>query len=170
MHECQGATVAVCDHEGALARNLCAPGERHRSGERSAAPKDTISLNDVIATIEGTCNRSDYRCRLTLPSIGYTMYLRQMELKMNAVMKTRIVKMGNSHGIRIPKLLLEQLGLTDQVEVEVQSDQLVIRPALKQTRQGWEAQFQEMAARGDDQLLDAELVTSSQWDKAEWEW
>jgi antitoxin MazE len=92
------------------------------------------------------------------------------EVKMSTVVKTRIVKIGNSHGIRIPKLLLEQVGLTGQVEIEAHPDQLVLRPVSEQPRQGWEEQFQAMAARGDDQLLDAELVSGSQWDKDEWEW
>ena len=37
-------------------------------------------------------------------------------------MKTRIVRIGNSQGIRIPKPLLEQTGLHDEVEVSVQDD------------------------------------------------
>ena len=43
-------------------------------------------------------------------------------------MKTRLIKIGNSQGIRIPKLLLEQVGLANEVELEVQQDQIVIRP------------------------------------------
>lgn len=89
---------------------------------------------------------------------------------MNTVVKTRIVKIGNSHSIRIPKLLLEQVGLTGQVEVEVQPGHLVLRPVSEQTRQGWEEQFQAMAAQGDDRLLDAELLNGSQWDEADWQW
>lgn len=89
---------------------------------------------------------------------------------MSTIVKTNIVKIGNSHGIRIPKLLLEQIGLMGQVEVEAQSDQLVIRPIVKTTREGWSEKFQEMAVRGDDTLLDEETLTASQWDKEEWEW
>ena len=89
---------------------------------------------------------------------------------MNTVVKTRIVKIGNSQGIRIPKLLLEQVGLTGPVEVEVQDGQLVVRPVREPTRPGWEEQFRAMAARGDDRLLDAGPVGSSEWDDAEWEW
>lgn len=87
---------------------------------------------------------------------------------MSTIVKTRIVKMGNSHGIRIPKLLLEQLALTGQVEVELQPDQLVVRPLSEPPRQHWEQQFQAMAARGDDQLLDGELISGSQWDGDRW--
>lgn len=89
---------------------------------------------------------------------------------MNTVIKARIIKIGNSHGIRVPKLLLEQAGLSGHVEVEAGPEQLVIRPATGQPRQGWEEQFQAMAARGDDQLLDAEAPRGSQWDKDEWQW
>lgn len=48
---------------------------------------------------------------------------------MGTAIRTRIVKIGNSQGIRIPKLLLEQSGLGAEVEVNVEGDHLVIRPA-----------------------------------------
>ncbi len=84
-------------------------------------------------------------------------------------MLTRIVRIGNSHGIRIPKLLLEQTGLTGEVEISVADRSLVIKPAAK-PRASWAAAFQEMAARGDDALLDDNAPTSTTWDEAEWEW
>lgn len=83
--------------------------------------------------------------------------------------KTRIVKIGNSRGIRIPKLLLDQAQLRDEVEIEVQGDQLVVRP-VQGPRQGWDERFAEMAARGDDRLLDPDTVALSSWDEDEWEW
>lgn len=85
-------------------------------------------------------------------------------------MKTRIIKIGNSQGIRIPKLLLEQIGLTDEVEIEVVKDQLIIR-SKKHVRQGWEAAFRKMAENKDDQLLDKDDLNGlSSWDAEEWEW
>jgi antitoxin MazE len=92
------------------------------------------------------------------------------EDQMSTIVKTQIVRIGNSQGIRIPKLLLEQVGLTEQVELEVQPRQLVVRPISAPARQGWEEQFQAMAARGDDRLLDAEAASSSEWDNEEWQW
>jgi antitoxin MazE len=68
-------------------------------------------------------------------------------------MKTPIVRIGNSQGIRIPKPLLEQTGLKGEVEINAQEDSLVIRPARK-PRAGWAGAFREMARRGDDALLD----------------
>lgn len=85
-------------------------------------------------------------------------------------MITRIVKIGNSRGIRIPKILLEQSGLGDEVELEIKKDQLIIRPK-KSVRQGWESAFRAMAKNKDDQLLDNEYMTNqSGWDGEEWEW
>jgi antitoxin MazE len=83
------------------------------------------------------------------------------------VMKAPIVKIGNSRGVRIPKLWLDHLGLGEEVELAVQQDRIVIR-AARRPRQGWEEQFRAMAELGDDRLLDA--PTPTQWDEAEWEW
>jgi antitoxin MazE len=84
-------------------------------------------------------------------------------------MRTRIVRIGNSQGIRIPKPLLEQTGLRDEVEVSVQDDALIIRPARK-PRAGWADAFREMARRGDDALLDDVPPSLTSWDEDEWEW
>ena len=82
-------------------------------------------------------------------------------------MKTRIVKIGNSQGVRIPKILLERSNLPEEVEIEAQDNQLVIRSA-RRPRQGWAEAFRAMAERGDDRLLDEPLAT--RWDEDEWRW
>jgi antitoxin MazE len=84
-------------------------------------------------------------------------------------MKTRIVAIGNSQGIRIPKPLLEQAGLSGEVEISAEDGALVIRPA-KRPRASWAAAFQEMARRDDDTLLDDVSPGLSTWDEGEWEW
>ena len=84
-------------------------------------------------------------------------------------MRTKIIKVGNSQGIRIPKLFLEQTRLGDEVELEAQDDQIIIRP-VTYPRQGWDEAFKAMAERGDDQLLDADLTGQTRWDQEEWEW
>jgi antitoxin MazE len=83
------------------------------------------------------------------------------------VVKTPIIKIGNSRGIRIPKLLIDQVGLGNEVEIAVQRDQLVIRPTSR-PRYGWDEQFRAMARRGDDRLLDEPAATH--WDLSEWKW
>ena len=86
---------------------------------------------------------------------------------MGTAVRTRIVKIGNSQGIRIPKLLLEQSGLNAEVEVEVEGDRLVIRSAPRQ-RIGWDDAFAAMATCQDDTLLDD--FSTVNWDDDEWQW
>jgi antitoxin MazE len=81
--------------------------------------------------------------------------------------KTRIVRIGNSQGIRIPKPLLEQAGLPEEVELAVEDNTIVIRPSGR-PREGWAEQFALMAELGDDELLEADVASS--WDESEWEW
>ncbi len=88
---------------------------------------------------------------------------------MNNIVKTNVVKIGNSQGVRIPKLLLEQVGLSGEVEMEAAADHLILRRARK-PREGWEAHFQQIAEEGEDKLLDAEFLTPTRWDQNEWEW
>jgi antitoxin MazE len=86
---------------------------------------------------------------------------------MGTVLKARVIKIGNSHGVRIPKVWLDQLALGDEVEMAMEADQIVIRPAHR-PREAWEERFREMAAHGDDRLVDVPAAT--QFDQDEWAW
>ena len=88
---------------------------------------------------------------------------------MTTIVTTQIVKIGNSQGIRIPKPLLEQVGLNGTVQLEVEAGCLILRP-VRVPRQGWEEQFQRMAENGHDALLDADAPALTRWDETEWEW
>ena len=87
----------------------------------------------------------------------------------NVAMRTRIVKIGNSQGVRIPKLLLERSNLAEEVELEAENDRIIIR-STRQPRQDWEHAFRVMAERGDDALLDKDLLAQTCWDEDEWQW
>jgi antitoxin MazE len=86
---------------------------------------------------------------------------------MSKSIQTQIVEIDNSQGIRIPKSLLEQIGISEAVEIEVHGARSVIRAALK-PRAGWEEAFAKMAAQHDDVLLDD--VTTTEWEELEWQW
>lgn len=86
---------------------------------------------------------------------------------MNMMIRSKVVKIGNSRGIRIPRTVLEQAGLTDEVEMTVEGDKLIIQ-AFRHPRQDWEERFIEMTKHGDDQMLDEAPPT--QWDAEEWTW
>ena len=83
--------------------------------------------------------------------------------------KTRIIKIGNSKGIRIPKPILEQLDFTEEVELEVLSNRLVVR-SVRQPRHQWGEYFKAMADTEDDQLLDDKPLVLTEWEESEWEW
>jgi antitoxin MazE len=86
---------------------------------------------------------------------------------MNMMIRSKVVKIGNSRGIRIPRTILEQAGLTEEVEMTVEGNKVIIQ-ASRHLRQDWEDRFAEMAKQGDDQLLDEAPPT--RWDEEEWTW
>jgi len=79
-------------------------------------------------------------------------------------MRTHIVQIGNSRGLRVPKAMLTQLRLEGEVELEVAGDALVVRRA-RLPREGWEKAF---AKAGPQPLLDGETPTS--FDESDWQW
>jgi antitoxin MazE len=82
--------------------------------------------------------------------------------------RSKIVRIGNSQGVRIPRFMLEESGITGDVEMDVENGEIIIR-AVRGLREGWSEAFEAMAARGDDVLLD-DTTASSEWDLDEWEW
>ncbi|KAF0153295.1 MAG: SpoVT/AbrB domain-containing protein [Ignavibacteria bacterium] len=85
-------------------------------------------------------------------------------------MKTKVIKIGNSRGVRIPKSLIDQSGLKTEVELEIDHGRIIISP-ISRNRDSWEISFQKMAKNKDDILLDNDsLLSQAKWDKEEWEW
>jgi antitoxin MazE len=82
-------------------------------------------------------------------------------------MKARLIRIGNSRGIRLPKPVIDELGLADEVDMEVRADRLVIRPS-QGTRAGWAEAAEALAAEAGDRLLDG--PTSTRFDDEEWTW
>lgn len=89
--------------------------------------------------------------------------------KTGSVARARLVRMGKSRGIRLPQAFLEQAELDEEVELEVQDDQVVIR-LVPRPRRGWDKQFDGMTARGDDRLLDSRAFSLTAWDEEKWVW
>lgn len=84
-------------------------------------------------------------------------------------MRARVVRIGNSQGIRIPKPLLDQTGIMDEVELEVEKTQIIIRP-ISNPRSGWDNAFRAMAKNGDDTLINGNESIAHPWDEEEWQW
>ena len=84
-------------------------------------------------------------------------------------MRARVVKIGNSQGIRIPKPILEQTGIMEDVELEVEKKQIIIRP-ISNPRVGWDMAFKAMSQKNDDMLVYGTENISHSWDEEEWQW
>ncbi len=82
-------------------------------------------------------------------------------------MKTKIIRIGNSRGVRIPKPLLEEAGLENEVELRVTDSGIVIENTAP-LRDGWAAAAAKVRERGDDGLLDEPVPTA--FDDSEWVW
>lgn len=82
-------------------------------------------------------------------------------------MKSQIIQIGNSQGIRIPKVLLEESGLKGDVDLEIHAEGILVRN-IQKPRAGWDEAFKAMAENEDDMAGDTEV--STQFDEREWQW
>ena len=82
-------------------------------------------------------------------------------------MKTHLVQIGNSRGIRLPKPLIEEAGLNGDVEVRLGHGGIVILPA-RPPRSGWAEAARALRDRDADRLLDP--PTPTRFDEEEWTW
>ena len=62
-------------------------------------------------------------------------------------------KLGNSHGVIIPKPLLAQAGITGQAEMTVENGAIVLRPARRTPREGWVDASRVVAADAEEGLV-----------------
>lgn len=74
-------------------------------------------------------------------------------------MLVNLIKIGNSKGIRLPKAIIDQLNLEDHLDLEIENEAIVIRPA-KQPRSGWARAAAQCHSAGEDSLDDWDTVTS----------
>lgn len=94
-----------------------------------------------------------------------TMYLHRSE-----IMKVNVIKIGNSMGIRLPRLIVRTLGVNSQLELTIANEKIILVP-LKKVRKDWESAFKKMNEDKEDK--DNELIMSfpeTEWDKTEWTW
>lgn len=67
-------------------------------------------------------------------------------------MEIPIINIGNSKGIRLPKIIIDEYGLVKSVELILEDDRIILKPVSK-PREGWEEKFREMAENKEDVLL-----------------
>jgi len=84
-------------------------------------------------------------------------------------MTVSVIAIGNSKGIRLPKTILNQLHIADQIDLEVRNNEIILKPIAEAPRSGWEEAFKKMHEQGEDILVmkDSSAEESFEW---EWEW
>jgi antitoxin MazE len=83
-------------------------------------------------------------------------------------MKTELVRVGNSRGIRIPKPIIEQCRLGNTVELRIEDDRLIIS-SERRPWHDWADAFRAAGAAEQDQLLLAS-VPANKFVREEWKW
>lgn len=81
-------------------------------------------------------------------------------------MRAKLVAIGTSKGIRLPKYLLEKYHLEDEIEM-IETRRGIVLVSAKIPRQGWKEAFKKIAGSKHDRLIE---MPESDWDKEEWEW
>lgn len=82
-------------------------------------------------------------------------------------MRSAVVKIGNSQGVRIPKVLLEEAGIGGAVELRAEAGRIVIEKA-GDPREGWDAAFKAADIDDTGELLLGDFP--NEFDRDEWIW
>lgn len=80
-------------------------------------------------------------------------------------MKLSVVSVGNSKGLRLPKIVLKKYQIQDEIDLELRDDHIILRPLPRKPRQGWEEAFKGMHDAGDDQLLIDDVFEDEDWEE-----
>ncbi len=82
-----------------------------------------------------------------------------------------LIRIGNSRGVRIPKIIIQQAGLADrELEFSLLEDGLLIKPVDNRPRQGWKHLIQEALQAHDGDIVDTEWLDAPLIDNSDWEW
>jgi antitoxin MazE len=82
-------------------------------------------------------------------------------------MLVSVIPIGDSKGIKIPKNVLNELNIENELEMHIYNDEIILNSIEKKPREGWDASFIEMRNSGDDILIIPDYIED---DSFEWEW
>lgn len=85
-------------------------------------------------------------------------------VKMATELRGKLVRIGNSRGVRLPRAVIEQAGLGEEVLISVRDHEVVIRAAV-----GPRASWEEALRRHGPPDEDSDQVRNS-FDDEEWTW
>ncbi|MDF3061882.1 MAG: peptidase [Microvirga sp.] len=85
-------------------------------------------------------------------------------------MRTKLVRVGNSKGVRLPKAILEQSGITDEVDLKVEEGRVILMRPERHPREGWAEDARRMVQNGDDVDPFEGATGLNSWDEKGWTW
>lgn len=95
----------------------------------------------------------------------------------SASLTAKLVRIGNSRGIRLPKAVIEQAGLKDTVELTVRDGAVILRSPPRNPRAGWRESFRKALAALPPDFLERELEEfadfhnfPNKFDEEDWTW
>ena len=84
-------------------------------------------------------------------------------------MRARLIRIGNSKGVRLPKAMREQVRLGEELDLTANGNTIVISSRKRHPREGWEEAFKAAGPAADDELLFPEPFDNV-FDRTEWTW
>lgn len=89
--------------------------------------------------------------------------------KQTRTLDIKVVAIGNSRGIRLPKAVLEKYAITDTVVLEERAEGLLFRNKKKDQRLSWAETYREMSRQRENWSdLDATLDDGIRDETASW--
>ncbi|MBO6794089.1 MAG: AbrB/MazE/SpoVT family DNA-binding domain-containing protein [Balneolaceae bacterium] len=80
-------------------------------------------------------------------------------------MKTKLIKVGNSKGVRIPKPMIEEAGLSDDIELILDDNRIILQSTIT-PRANWDEGF----STDSESVGETVPYLSNDWDEEEWTW
>jgi len=82
-----------------------------------------------------------------------------------------LTKIGNSHGVRIPKPIIKQANLENaEIEFEITPNGLLLKPIKKPIRQNWEENIKHTLSKNKNIKDEGVLEEFLDEEFTEWEW
>jgi antitoxin MazE len=86
----------------------------------------------------------------------------------------KLIRIGNSRGIRLPKAVIEQAGLTDEVDITVRKGSIVLqsrrRRRRRRPREGWAESIKAAVEKHGHDVDEEFLALPNDFSEEEWTW
>ncbi len=82
-------------------------------------------------------------------------------------MDVSLIQIGDSKGIRIPKSIIAKLNIKEKLSMEINNNEIILKPLKREVRAGWEEAFNDMHDSGEDKLLIDDTLETTDF---EWDW